>query len=112
MSHLRKAPKAKGGEGSGGVNEDIAAFLFELANYEKNVTRDQYKHSAYRKAAAAIASHPEPIKSGKEAQAIKGVGKKVTLLSVIVASKYPFWSKYYIKYFIFKKLFIICIILI
>jgi len=72
MSHMRKAPKS-----SDDVNEKISAFLFELANYEKNVSRNTHKYSAYRKAASAIAAHDKPIGSGEQAMTIKGVGKKI-----------------------------------
>ena len=33
-------------------NQDFVDFLFELANYEKNVNRNVFKHNAYRKAAS------------------------------------------------------------
>ena len=35
-------------------NQGIVDFLFELANYEKNVNRNVFKHNAYRKAASVI----------------------------------------------------------
>ncbi|KAJ8971997.1 hypothetical protein NQ314_000428 [Rhamnusium bicolor] len=59
------------------INHEFCEFLTELADYEKNVTRDIYKHSAYRKAASVLASHPTRIKSGDEAQMLKGIGKKI-----------------------------------
>ncbi|ELU13474.1 hypothetical protein CAPTEDRAFT_143306, partial [Capitella teleta] len=49
----------------------------ELANYEKNVNRQMHKYNAYRKAAGAIAKHPEKINSGKEAKKLEGVGDKI-----------------------------------
>ena len=45
-----------------------SAVTSELANYEKNVNRQMHKYNAYRKAAGAIAKHPEHITSGKEAK--------------------------------------------
>ena len=60
-------------------NQKIADFLFELANYERNVNRDMHRYSAYRKAASAISAHSEEIKSGEEAMKINGVGKKIGL---------------------------------
>ena len=39
----RKAPEA------GNPNQDFCDFLFELANFEKNVNRNVHKHNAYRK---------------------------------------------------------------
>lgn len=54
------------------------SLLFaELADYEKNVNRNIYKHNAYRKAASVLAAHPLRISSGKEAQALNGVGDKI-----------------------------------
>ena len=42
-------------------NSKIADFLYELSNYEKNVTRQIHKASAYRKAAAIIAKQEKPV---------------------------------------------------
>ena len=39
----RKAPEA------GNPNQDFCDFLFELANFEKNVSRNVHKFNAYRK---------------------------------------------------------------
>lgn len=53
-------------------------FVFvELADYEKNVTRDIHKYSAYRKAISVLSSHPTRIKSGDEARKLKGIGEKI-----------------------------------
>ena len=52
-------------------------FLTELANYERNVNRNIYKYNAYRNAASALAAHPTRIKSGEEAQKLKGIGDKI-----------------------------------
>lgn len=56
------------------------SFLFlilELAEYEKNVSRNIYKHNAYRKAASVLASHPTRITSGDEARKLSGIGDKI-----------------------------------
>uniref|UniRef100_A0A1Y1MJA5 DNA polymerase n=1 Tax=Photinus pyralis TaxID=7054 RepID=A0A1Y1MJA5_PHOPY len=58
-------------------NHEFCEFLSELAEYEKNVNRNIYKYSAYRKAASALSSHPIRITSGKEARALHGVGDKI-----------------------------------
>lgn len=60
-----------------GVNLQISDFLYELANYERTVTRQSHKANAYRKAAAAIAKHDVDITSGGQAQKLDGVGKKI-----------------------------------
>lgn len=49
----------------------------ELSAYERTVTRNLFKSNAYRSAASALAAHPTRVKSGKEALAIKGIGKKI-----------------------------------
>ncbi len=78
MSDLRKAPGGPGKVGSPKTsNQKIAEFLFELANYERNVNREMHKYNAYRKAASAVSAHGEPIRSGDQALKIPGVGKKI-----------------------------------
>ena len=67
----RKAPEA------GNPNQDFCDFLFELANYEKNVNRNVHKFNAYRKAAGVLAKLPERIKSGAEAKKLEGIGAKI-----------------------------------
>ncbi|KAL4148348.1 hypothetical protein QTP88_002612 [Uroleucon formosanum] len=59
-------------------NHDFCEFLIELADYEKNITRNIYKSNAYRKAASVIAKHGKLIKSGKEAQKLDGIGDKIS----------------------------------
>lgn len=59
------------------VNSDISAFLYELAEYEKNVSKNIYKHNAYRIAAKTLESHPTRIRSGAEAAKLKGIGKSI-----------------------------------
>ncbi len=74
----RKAPNAAvKAKADKSVNQKIADFLFELANYERNVSRDMNRYNAYRKAASAIASHPAEIQSGDQALKLNGVGKKI-----------------------------------
>lgn len=51
--------------------------LPELAEHEKNVTRDIHRYNAYRKAAVVLADYPTRIKSGDEAKKLKGVGDKI-----------------------------------
>ncbi|XP_060842274.1 DNA polymerase beta-like [Rhopalosiphum padi] len=69
----RKAPSD-----STNPNHDFCEFLTELADYEKNVTRNIYKCNAYRKAASALAKHGKRIKSGEEAQKLDGIGDKIS----------------------------------
>lgn len=57
----RKAPEQN-------PNSDFCDFLIELAEYEKNVSRQIHKHNAYRKAASVLAKHPTRIKNGQEAR--------------------------------------------
>ncbi|CAH1111989.1 unnamed protein product [Psylliodes chrysocephalus] len=58
-------------------NHDFCNFLMELAEYEKNVSRDIHKYNVYRKAAATLADYPSRIKSGTEAKCLKGIGDKI-----------------------------------
>lgn len=58
-------------------NSDICDLLMELADYEKNVSRNIHKYNAYRKAAGVIGQHPTPICNGKEAKKLSGVGEKI-----------------------------------
>ncbi|KAG5870115.1 hypothetical protein JTB14_025998 [Gonioctena quinquepunctata] len=58
-------------------NHNICEFLIELADYEKNVSRNIYKYNAYKKAASVIAEYPGHITSGEEAKKLKGVGEKI-----------------------------------
>ncbi|XP_037084109.1 DNA polymerase beta-like [Pollicipes pollicipes] len=58
-------------------NQDYCDFLLELADFEKNVSRNIYKHNAYRKAASALSRHPVRVSSGSEARQLPGVGRKI-----------------------------------
>ena len=49
-------------------NQDLVDFLRELANYEKDVSKNLFKSHAYRKAAGELARFPERITSGAEAK--------------------------------------------
>ncbi|PRD29769.1 UNVERIFIED_CONTAM: Polb [Trichonephila clavipes] len=71
MTSKRKATASEG------PNSAFCEFLLELADYEKNVSRNIHKYKAYSTAASSLAHHPVKIKSGKEALALKGVGKKI-----------------------------------
>ena len=52
MSLKRKAESSKsGGEN---LNSDFSSALLELAEWEKNVNRNQFKSAAYRKAATVV----------------------------------------------------------
>jgi len=74
MSLKRKAPSS-----DGNMNADICTALTELAEWEKNVNRNQYKHNAYRKAAVAIAALDHSrLTSGEEARKLPGVGEKIS----------------------------------
>lgn len=58
-------------------NSEFCDFLIELAEYEKNVSRQIHKYNAYRKAASVLAKHPTKIKSGEEARKLPGIGDKI-----------------------------------
>ncbi|XP_043191307.1 DNA polymerase beta-like isoform X2 [Amphibalanus amphitrite] len=58
-------------------NQDYCEFLLELAEFEKNVSRNIYKHNAYRKAASVLSHHPERITSGEQARQLAGIGRKI-----------------------------------
>ncbi|CAG4975519.1 unnamed protein product [Parnassius apollo] len=49
----------------------------ELAEYEKNVSRNIHKFNAYRKAAGVLASLSKRIESGEEAKKLNGIGEKI-----------------------------------
>lgn len=53
-------------------------FLSELANYERNVTKNIYKSNAYRKASTTLSKLPERVKSGAEAKKLPGIGDKIS----------------------------------
>jgi len=72
MSLKRKAPSS-----DGNLNSDFCQILIELAEWEKNVNRNQFKSGAYRKAAAAIAKLDFRLTSGDEAKKIPGIGEKI-----------------------------------
>jgi DNA polymerase beta len=61
--------------------KDLGRFpthFLELADYEKNVSRNVHKYNAYRKAASVLASHPTRITSGREAKKLSGIGEKIS----------------------------------
>lgn len=63
---------------SGKPNEDICQFLRELAEYEKNVSRNVHKSMAYRKAAATLEGLPRRVTSAADAKALPGIGVKIS----------------------------------
>ncbi|XP_033338682.2 DNA polymerase beta [Megalopta genalis] len=67
--------KITGNEGN--PNTDLQEFLMELADYERNVTKNVFKYNAYRKAAATLAGLPERVASGEAAMKLPGIGKKI-----------------------------------
>lgn len=57
---------------------DYIQFLFtELADYERNVSKNVYKYNAYRKAAGTLSTLQERVKSGEEAKKLPGIGVKI-----------------------------------
>ena len=77
----RKAPEA------GNPNQDFCDFLFELANYEKNVNRNVHKHNAYRKGKMSETSHFERISVLEVRMNVPSVKKSFSLLQI-----YSCWS--------------------
>ncbi|KPI92718.1 DNA polymerase beta [Papilio xuthus] len=59
-------------------NAEFCDFLMELAEYEKNVSRNIHKYNAYKKAASVLAAQPKKIESGKEAKKLVGIGDKIS----------------------------------
>ncbi|XP_024938080.1 DNA polymerase beta-like isoform X2 [Cephus cinctus] len=52
-------------------------MISELANYERNVSKNVYKYNAYRKAASSLSALPQRVKSGEEAKKLPGIGEKI-----------------------------------
>ncbi|CAG9785698.1 unnamed protein product [Diatraea saccharalis] len=69
--------KRKNPSESDNINVDFCDFLMELAEYEKNVSRNIHKYNAYRKAASVLALHYKRIESGDEAKKLNGIGDKI-----------------------------------
>lgn len=69
--------KRKNPSDTDNLNGDFCDFLIELAEYEKNVSRNIHKYNAYRKAAGVLASHHKRIESYEEARALNGIGNKI-----------------------------------
>lgn len=69
--------KRKANENEGNPNHDLCDFLQELAQYERNVSKNVFKYNAYRKAAATLGALPERVKSGEEARKLPGIGDKI-----------------------------------
>lgn len=70
--------KRKNPSGTDNMNGDFCDFLMELADFEKNVTRNIHKYNAYRKAAGVLAAHGKRIESGDEAKKLSGIGDKIS----------------------------------
>ncbi|XP_012276350.1 DNA polymerase beta isoform X2 [Orussus abietinus] len=68
----RKAPASENN-----LNHDLCDFLIELANYERNVSKNIYKYNAYRKAASVLSGLSTRIKNGEEARKLPGIGEKI-----------------------------------
>lgn len=51
--------------------------IAELANYERNVSKNIYKYNAYRKAAGTLSGLSERVQSGGEAKKLPGIGEKI-----------------------------------
>uniref|UniRef100_A0A1I8HZS6 DNA polymerase n=2 Tax=Macrostomum lignano TaxID=282301 RepID=A0A1I8HZS6_9PLAT len=77
MTSKRKQPDLDSEDGEQSTNAKIAKIMIELSNYEKNKNRNLFKFKAYRKAADLIKTHPTPIKSGKQAKEMNGIGDKI-----------------------------------
>ncbi|XP_017762148.1 PREDICTED: DNA polymerase beta-like [Eufriesea mexicana] len=69
--------KRKASDNAGNPNQDLCDFLMELANYERNVSKNIYKYNAYRKAAGTLSGLSERVKSGQEARKLPGIGEKI-----------------------------------
>ncbi|KAK2586716.1 hypothetical protein KPH14_011751 [Odynerus spinipes] len=69
--------KRKATDNAGNPNQDICDFLMELANYERNVSKNVYKYNAYRKASGTLSTLTKRVKSGEEARKLPGIGPKI-----------------------------------
>ncbi|KAI4494976.1 hypothetical protein M0804_001177 [Polistes exclamans] len=77
ISTKKKMGKRKAPDNAGNPNQDLCDFLLELANYEKNVSKNVYKYNAYRKAASSLSTLSDRVKSGEEARKLPGIGEKI-----------------------------------
>lgn len=69
--------KRKASDNAGNPNQDLCDFLMELANYERNISKNIYKYNAYRKAAGTLSNLSERVKNGNEARKLPGIGEKI-----------------------------------
>lgn len=69
--------KRKATNNANNPNQDLCDFLLELADYERNVSKNVYKYNAYRKAAGTLSSLQERVKNGEEAKKLPGIGVKI-----------------------------------
>lgn len=63
-----------------GINADIYDYLMDLGKKARDIELKMSRFFAYSNAARAIAEYDKRIKSGKEAQKLKGVGPKVAII--------------------------------
>lgn len=86
--------------------------ITDLANYERNVSKNIYKYNAYRKAVATLSGLPERVKNGQEAKKLPGIGEKIAKkideflstgklqkLEAVLILIYLFNNKMYFTYF-------------
>ncbi|CAL1675724.1 unnamed protein product [Lasius platythorax] len=69
--------KRKATNNANNPNQDLCDFLLELADFERNVSKNVFKYNAYRKAAGTLSALPERVKSGEEAKKLPGIGIKI-----------------------------------
>merc|ERR1719419_1930150 len=58
-------------------NQQVINILLELSLYEENIQQDRFRSEAYRKAANVLEKLNAPIKSGKEAKKLRGIGSSI-----------------------------------
>ncbi|KZC07070.1 PREDICTED: DNA polymerase beta-like isoform X2 [Dufourea novaeangliae] len=62
---------------AGNPNQDLCDFLMELADYERNVSKNIYKYNAYRKAASSLSGLSHRVINGDAARKLPGIGEKI-----------------------------------
>ena len=73
----KQTEDGEGGGGGSNPNQDLIDMLFELSNYEKNVSRNTFKSNAYRKAAGVLSKLDHRVASGAEARRLDGIGDSI-----------------------------------
>ncbi|EZA59610.1 hypothetical protein DMN91_004796 [Ooceraea biroi] len=61
-------------------NQDLCDILMELADYERNVSKDERKYYTYRMAAETLGTLSEKVKSGEEAKKLPNIGVKIATM--------------------------------